>query len=171
MANPDPFVENVSKHSVSLLKIPALEELVKQSSSSSKEKQWVGPGDQQSHVPEGERSATSVSSPPMRLPVKTTFSTSLTVPTVPSLSGPSRETSVPVPGKSTTPECSRVHAHLITIPDKAKPLGIPLLNLDGPPELTDTPGNTSELNTPTKKRKRRKKKKKKQVVVTGTGDN
>ena len=152
----------------------------------------MGPGDQQSHVPEGERSATSVSSPPMRLPVKTTFSTSLTVPTVPSLSGPSRETSgtlrilcllsthlliflwtlqVPVPGKSTTPECSRVHAHLITIPDKAKPLGIPLLNLDGPPELTDTPGNTSELNTPTKKRKRRKKKKKKQVVVTGTGDN
>lgn len=54
------------------------------------------------------------------------------------------------------------------IPDKVKPLGIPLLNLDGPPELIDKPGDTSELNNSRKKRKRRKKKK--NQVVAGTKD-
>lgn len=54
------------------------------------------------------------------------------------------------------------------IPGKPKPLGIPLLNLDGPPELTGEAGNATELNNSRKKRKRRKKKKKKTV---STGDN
>lgn len=54
------------------------------------------------------------------------------------------------------------------IPDKAKPLGIPLLNLDGPPEVKDNPGNDGELNNYKKKRKRRKKKAR---TMAGTGDN
>jgi len=104
----------------------------------------------------------------VRLPVQTRFSPSLTVPAVRSLSAQSRDPSDPVPGNP-TPETSQVHVNFISIPDTAKPLGIPLLNLDGPPELTDKPGNTSELNNCRKKRKRRKKKK--TQMITGTGDN
>ncbi|KAF8557029.1 hypothetical protein OG21DRAFT_1520756 [Imleria badia] len=180
-ANLDPPAENVSKQSVSPLKIPASGELAKHGSSSGKEKQQLGPGDQQSHVAEGQRSmVTLASSPPVRLPVQTP---SLTAHTVPSLSEPSRETSgalrilhllsTHLPHSSLarfrepkTPESSRVHTNFT---DKAKPLGIPLLNLDGPPELTDNPRNISELNNSRKNRKRRKKKK--HQTVAGTRDN
>jgi hypothetical protein len=107
-ANPCPSIESVSQHSISLLKNSTLAELPKHSqgylfypsmqysnwtlpdSSSGKARQRMGPGDQQS---EGQRSATLVSSPPVRLPVQTTFSPSLTVPTVPSISDQSREAS------------------------------------------------------------------------------
>ena len=114
IANLDHSAENVSKQSVSPLKKPALArgELAKRSqgypfylsmqysnwtmsdSSSGKEKHQLGPGDQQSHVTEERRlMMTSVSSPPVRLPVQTTFSPSLTAPTVHPLLKPSRETS------------------------------------------------------------------------------
>ena len=110
-ANPCPSVKSVSPHSVSLLKNSTSEELPKHSqgypfcpsmqysnwtlpdSPSVKEKQQMGPGHQESHVTEGQRSTTLVFSLPVRLPVQTTFSPSLTVPTVPSLSAQSRDPS------------------------------------------------------------------------------
>lgn len=75
----------------------------------------------------------------------------------------------PVSGKTTTSESSRIHTNSVPLLDKANPLGIPLLNLDGPPEFTDKSGNTSHLSSPRRKRKRRKKKK--TQTVAGTGDN
>ncbi|KAF8138488.1 hypothetical protein EV363DRAFT_1520839 [Boletus edulis] len=92
-ANPYPSVENVSTNPVSLLKDPAFGEPAKHNSSSEKEKQRTGLGNQQSHVIERRRSATPVSSSPVGLPVQATFSQSLTAQTVPSLMKPSRETS------------------------------------------------------------------------------
>ncbi|KAG6378739.1 hypothetical protein JVT61DRAFT_13012 [Boletus reticuloceps] len=165
-ANPYPSVENVSTNPVSLLKETAFGEPAKHNSSSEKEKRRTGLGKQQSHVTEGRRSATPVSSSPVGLPVQTTFSQSLTALTVPSLMKPSREISVPVPGDPTTPKSSRVHTNL---PDKAKPLGIPLLNLDGPPECVDKPGDTGKLNKTRQKRRRRKRKK--TQMIASTGDN
>lgn len=44
----------------------------------------MGPGDQQSYVTEEQRSAMLISSPPVTLPVQTTFTSSPTAPTVPS---------------------------------------------------------------------------------------
>jgi len=84
---------------------------------------------------------------------------------VPSRTKSSRETSAPVPGIINA-ESIGLHFNSM-LPDKAS---LPLLNLGGPPEFTDNPGNGSELNIGFKK-KRKRRRKRRTKTIAGTGDN
>jgi hypothetical protein len=75
---------------------------------------------------------------------------------------------VPVPANMATPH---LHSNNPSsrVPDETKVFRFALLNLDGPPELSDKRENDRDPNNSRKKRRRRKKKK--TQTSTGTGDN
>ncbi|KAF8842721.1 hypothetical protein BDN67DRAFT_965380 [Paxillus ammoniavirescens] len=89
-------------------------------------------------------------------------------PTLGSPSSSSRKPALPVPANIATPH---LHSNnpASRVPDETKVFRFPLLNLDGPPELSDKRENDRDPNNSRKKRRRRKKKK--AQTSTGTGDN
>ncbi|KIJ20322.1 hypothetical protein PAXINDRAFT_96543 [Paxillus involutus ATCC 200175] len=89
-------------------------------------------------------------------------------PTLGSPSSSSRKPALPVPANMATPH---LHSNNPSsrVPDETKVFRFALLNLDGPPELSDKRENDRDPNNSRKKRRRRKKKK--TQTSTGTGDN
>ncbi|KAG9317480.1 hypothetical protein JVU11DRAFT_1682 [Chiua virens] len=168
-ASGNPFAANTSNDSASLPKNSGLiAPLLSQGSPFyppqriGKEKSRMDPKSQLSSVTEMQVTLVS-------LPTRTTFSPVSMAPTAIPPSDPFREISVPVPGKTPTSRRNQIHPNSVTIPDKVKPGNIPLLNLDGPPDIRHKAGDTNELNDSKKKRKRRKKKKPR--LIAGTGNN